>query len=186
MSEHLALVTNFNNPTNDLKTIKLYEGLINQNLVKDIAEEIESTLNESSNNVKTNKRVFNVTVELLQNICKHAENAEGNVKEKNVGYGIFALVTDGSKYYVKTGNFAKTGEAKSVIERINEFNVLSADEVKARYKDLIKASRISEKGGAGLGMIDIIKKTKNKIECKLELETTDFSYFIQQATVDIV
>ena len=184
MSENIALVSSFNNPLNNLKVIKLYNGVINQELVKDIAEEIEGVLDSTSNNVKTNKRVFNVIVELLQNICKHAEDS--SIKEKNVGLGVFILASDDVKYYVKTGNFAKTEEIDKVIKRINEFNNLSSDEIKTRYKELIKASRISDKGGAGLGMIDIIKKTKNKIDCKLEPPNGGYSYFIQQSTVDIV
>ena len=95
------------------------------------------------------------------------------------------LAGDGQKYYIRIGNVSKVEDAEIITKRLEEFNSLDEAELKAKYRELIKASRISEKGGAGLGLIDIIKKTKNKIDYQSTPLDSDYSFFIQQSSVNI-
>ena len=184
MVNYLNSVIEFNNSSNNLTIIKSYEGKVDQQLVKEFTEEIERLFESSDNQFKTNKKVFHVMVEMLQNVCKHSES--GGEKVKNVGEGVFVLASDNDKYYIRIGNVAKKEDANIVAKNLDEFNPLDESELKLKYRELIKASRISEKGGAGLGLIDIIKKTKNKIDYHISPINADHTFFIQQATVDIV
>lgn len=185
MDSHLASVIDFNNNGN-LTIIKSYEGRIDQEIVKDFTEEIEKLFDSTDNEFKTNKKVFHVMVEMLQNVCKHSET-DGE-KVSNIGKGAFVLASDDTNYYVRVGNISKNEDADNIIKKLDEFNPISdsPDDLKIKYRELIKASRISEKGGAGLGLIDIIKKTKNKIDYLKTPIDANLSYFIQQSTVEIV
>ena len=59
---------------------------------------------------------------------------------------------------------------------LDHINSLDLDGIKALYKEKIKASRLSETGGAGLGFIDMVKKTKNKLV--YSFKETDLQIFL--------
>ena len=185
MTKYLDSLIAYGAISDDLKIIKSYEGRIDQDLVKSFTEDTERyfELPENSHILKSGKKVFHVMVELLQNVCKHSE-VEGD-KEPNIGQGSFVLCHNGDSYYVCIGNIAKIEDAKTITTRLDEFNNLDESELKVKYRELIKASRISEKGGAGLGLIDIIKKTKNKIEYQTNSIDKNLTYFMQKSKIDI-
>ena len=49
---------------------------------------------------------------------------------------------------------------------------------------MLSSSEFSSKGGAGLGLIEMAKKTGNKLDYDFVPVDTDFSYFILSKTVD--
>ena len=53
-----------------------------------------------------------------------------------------------------------------------------------QYKKRIKESRISDNGGAGLGLIDIVKKTKNQIEFDVKPMADNTSFVILMSKVN--
>jgi len=67
---------------------------------------------------------------------------------------------------------------------LDKFNSLNPDEIKEEYKKMIKESRLSEKAGAGLGFIDIVKKTGNNIEYHFEEVNNRTSFFIQKSKIN--
>ena len=56
--------------------------------------------------------------------------------------------------------------------------------IKEEYKKMVKESRISENGGEGLGLIDMIKKTKNKLKYHFEEINDNCSLIILTSSVD--
>lgn len=65
---------------------------------------------------------------------------------------------------VSTGNFVSKAKMKSLGQRIDRLNAMDADEIKQLYRDTINNRDFSEKGGAGIGMIDMRRKTGNKLQ----------------------
>ena len=61
---------------------------------------------------------------------------------------------------------------------------MDEEALKETYKKMIKESVLSEKAGAGLGFIDIIKKTGNKVEFHFEPIDDKVSFFIFKTKVD--
>jgi hypothetical protein len=49
-------------------------------------------------------------------------------------------------------------------EKIKRINRSSHEEIKELYKFILNHQRISAKGGGGLGLVDIARKTGNKLE----------------------
>ena len=68
-------------------------------------------------------------------------------------------------------------------EKITHINTLSKDELKAYYKRMLKESKISKEGGAGLGFIDIARKTQNALSFDFHPIDGDYSFFIMSAKI---
>jgi len=47
---------------------------------------------------------------------------------------------------------------------LDEINNLQTDEIRNVYRQMLSNAQFSDKGGAGLGLIEMAKKTGNKLD----------------------
>lgn len=160
------------------RILLVYEGEVNQDITKAFTTMTQKNLDEDeTTSVPIKKRVYHVMVECLQNIGKHSDNIESGEPEVP-GNGIFLVSKTDRGFNVITGNPIANSKVEDVTNMLNKVNNMNEEEIKSYYKEMILASRISEKGGAGLGFIDIVKKTGNKIEYHFEKINNNTSFFI--------
>ena len=166
---------------NDIMLI--YEGEVNQDITKTFTSLTQKNLEESESNLPIKKRVYHIMVECLQNIGKHSDNPVSGLPEQP-GNGIFMVSKSTEGYFVVTGNPVANTRIDEITEMIETVNNMDKDEIKAYYKKMIRESRISEKGGAGLGFIDIVKKTGNKIEFHFKKINDVASFFVMKTFIN--
>src|SRR3972149_72887 len=141
----------------------VYEGEIRHQITKAFTSLTESNMAKESEANAVQKKVFHVMVECLQNISKHAENFEPD-EYLFAGRGIFMVSKGNDEYNVTTGNVVDNSRIEELTEMLNNINNLDRDGLKELYKNQMKEGRLSEKGGAGLGFIDIARKTGKKLD----------------------
>lgn len=159
-----------------------YEGEITHQITKAFTSLTENNMVRDEDYSSVQKKVFHVMVECLQNISKHADNQFNFVTSKD-GRGIFMVSKDEKEYNVTTGNVVKNDkidELKTMLERVNNLN---KDELNQLYKQKIKEGRLSEKGGAGLGFIDIARKTGQKLVYSFLKIDEEKSFFVLTTTI---
>lgn len=143
----------------------VYEGKITHQITKAFIALTESDMAERQESEELKKLVFHVMVESLQNITKHGGIVDEDKGEE--GRGIFLVSKYDNSYSVLTGNVTKPENANELKEILDKVNGCSADELKKLYREQIKKGRkLGEKGNAGLGFIDIARKTGNDIDYK--------------------
>ena len=74
---------------------------------------------------------------------------------------------------IRSGNKDK----KDISRRIDKINTSDEDELKKIYRDTITNGIFTEKGGAGLGFIEMAKITTNSLEYSFKNLDKGFSYF---------
>ena len=68
---------------------------------------------------------------------------------------------------------------------IDNINSLNKDDLNALYKKQIREGTLSEKGGAGLGLIDIARKTGRQLDYQfLPLEDNENYFFLLKVRID--
>ena len=154
-----------NKPDGDI--ILFYKGNVDSDVINNILDSVEDkmvTMNEQS---RLRKKVYNVLVESLQNLYHHVdrvpEDFEDQLSEK---YGMVSVRKVDSGYKILTGNFVLSENVEKLEEKIRRINRSSHEEIKELYKFILNHQRISAKGGGGLGLVDIARKTGNKLEYK--------------------
>ena len=157
-----------------------FKGSITSELLTSILQIMETKMEDLHEAPRTRKKVFNVLVECLQNLYHHIDEfeVEGDaieVLEKKSA--IFSISRNVECYYIVTGNFVSTVNVDKLTDRINKINDFSRDELKAFYKKVLNNGEISEKGGGGLGFIDIAKKSGEKLEYSLKEIDENYSFF---------
>ncbi|PLX05560.1 MAG: hypothetical protein C0594_07080 [Marinilabiliales bacterium] len=170
------------------KTMKLneinlvYEGEITHQITKAFTSLTEASMEKEDEPSGVQRKVFHVMVECLQNISKHAENSTV-LNDPLEGRGIFMVSRGDDMYKVTTGNVIDNTKVEHLREFIDHINSLNKDELKLLYKKQIKEGRLSEKGGAGLGFIDIVRKTGQPLDVHFLPVNENASFFILISTI---
>lgn len=165
------------------KILLVYEGEVNQDITKAFTTLTQKNLEEDDGaSLPIKKRVYHVMVECLQNIGRHSDNVDSGEPEVP-GNGIFMVSKSELGFSVITGNPIANRKIEEVTEMLNKVNSMDQEQIKAYYKEKMLASRISEKGGAGLGFIDIVKKTGNQIDFHFEKINDVTSFFIVKTLI---
>lgn len=175
-------VMQFHQTMVEKKLTLVYEGEVNQSITKAFVAMAERNMDETEQDLAVKKRVYHVMVECLQNICKHADDMETGAPDIP-GSGIILVSEDKEEYTVTTGNVIANERMETILEILQEVNTLDRSELKELYKKQIKESRLSLKGGAGLGFIDIAKKTGNGLVYHFEPLNDITSFFILKTTI---
>lgn len=131
----------------------------------------------------TMKKVYNVMIECLENLTKHGQQEENTDKKHPA---IFIFGNDDHSYYLATGNTVKPEEVESLKEKIDKANSLDRKGLREWYNQILMGDEgVSDRGGAGLGIIDIAMKSGNPLEYEFRDLDTGFNFFILKVKVDI-
>jgi hypothetical protein len=75
------------------------------------------------------------------------------------------------------GNYIKNEAVRELRERIDKINELDYEELKKLYRFKLENGSFHAGGGAGLGIIDIARKSGTKISYNFEVINTSYSFF---------
>jgi hypothetical protein len=135
--------------------ILCFQGDFNQDLVNAILILAERGPDVQNSSTVVRARVFSVLVECMQNIRKYgAPSSSSDLKP-----GIVIVCIDSKGYTLKTGNFVENSEIPALKARLDEVIKLNKDELKDLHKKVLGETKLSEKSGAGLGLISIGRKS---------------------------
>jgi hypothetical protein len=87
-------------------------------------------------------------------------------------------------YTVTTGNVLPSSGINDLKIKLEEINNLKTKEIRAIYRKMLNTAEFSEKGGAGLGLIEMARQTGNKIDYDFIKLDSEYSFFILSKTVD--
>ncbi len=186
-SEYMNFVVNFHKMMLDKKITLVYEGEVTQEITKAFTSMTEKNLDKVEEDGKIKKKVYHVMVECLQNISKHADDdaqtASDSLEEGLAKTGIFLIGNDQNQYFITSGNGISNDNIPALKSLIDNINSLNQDELKQLHKEKMRETAISDKGGAGLGFIDIARKTGNPLEYHFEPIDENNSFFLLKTII---
>lgn len=144
----------------DDEVLLSYFGQLDQSLTYILSSKVETILEAHEASRSVVKRIFNILIESLQNVRLHSFRSP--VKEELVGV---IIVKQERHFKVVVMNLADDNAKLILASRISEVNAMSKVELKKKYMDTMTNGVISDKGGAGLGIITIALKTDHKVSC---------------------
>lgn len=157
--------------------ILVYEGEFTQEITKSVLAMAERNMDSTGEESSIKRKVFNIMVECLQNIVKHADEV------KNHQSAIFIIGRQQDEYIVMSGNPIKKENVNALKERLDRINSLDKEGLKNLYKDIIKNTEISDKGGAGLGFVDMARKSGRKLEYEFPDMDDAHAFFCLKSTI---
>ena len=156
-----------------------FSGHFTPELITSMLAMTKSSVSKST----TLKKVYNIIIECLENLTKHGAPSEEQKKEFP---SIFIFGNDDDYYYVSTGNTISDAEVEPLKAKLDKVNSLDRKELRAWYNDVImNGEGISDKGGAGLGIIDVAMKSGNQLEYEFNRLRPGFQFYVLKVKVDI-
>jgi phosphate uptake regulator len=165
-----------------IKDISLvFEGQITHQVMKALTGLVEEQLDDVEDD-RVLRRVYHVMVESLQNINRHAESYEYR-GHPYPGTGLVLVAKNKERFQVTTGNIVETGHVDEIAMFLGKLNNMDADTLDEHYKKQMREGIMSPKGGAGLGFIDIRRKTGNPLDYSFVKIDDETSFFIFTSTI---
>jgi hypothetical protein len=162
----------------DERLMFVYRGIVtNENSIP-LLMLLEKEMENSEFGFVGRKRLFMFVLESLQNVSRHSD------KSQMAGMSLVVYSKVDGGYTVTTGNVIPSSNIEHLKKRLDEINNLETSEIRNVYRQMLSQSEFSTKGGAGLGLIEMAKKTGNKLDYDFVELDTENSYFILSKTVD--
>lgn len=161
------------------KVLVSHVGELNQDMVNTISSIVETQMENLGVSKNAVKRIFNIVIEALQNICLHGE-------KDNNGYQMtyFIIGKKGNEFNIYSGNIISNSRVDSLNRRLNAIKSLSDTELKKHYMEVLSNGELSVKGGAGLGFLTIQLKSNKTMDFEFQTLNRDFSLFSLHSKVE--
>ena len=157
----------------------VYHGEFSHDTMKMFTSMTEKDLDKVNEEKSIRRKVFHVMVETLQNMTRHSDEYNDETNDQ-IGNGLFIIGKKEGSYYIITANKIKADKIDPLRTSIDKINAMNKEELKQLYKKQIKEGKLSEKGGAGLGLIDIARKTGQKLDYQfLPLDMENYFFLLK-------
>jgi len=160
----------------------VYRGAFTQNITDNILALAEIGLDKAGESQKIKRRVYLIMVEGLQNITKH-QDSKTQAFDKS---GFFHILKKGSTFFITTANLIQNEKREVLTSHLERINNLEKEDLKKFYKQVLTKGEISSKGGAGLGLIEIARKSGRKLSYDFKSFNDEFCFFYLHTEVGTI
>lgn len=161
------------------RVIFCYSGPISHSTIEGIGSTLRLDLKIEEADMNTSQKIFSVFIEQMQNILNYSEEKIVNDKqlEKELRVGVLVIGQVDDKFYVYCGNKIYNKDIDKIKGMIDEISGLSKEELKVLYKKRRKGEPAEGSKGAGLGLIEMARKSGRPIEYSFKKLNDEFSFF---------
>ncbi|MCB9334624.1 MAG: hypothetical protein H6586_00625 [Flavobacteriales bacterium] len=154
-----------------------FKGEVTSDLLTSILQIMETKMETLDEPPKIKKKVYNILVECLQNLYHHIDE-DDKLTAQNEKSALFMIRKEqDGEYSIMTGNYIAQENVNNMKDRLDRINAMDKEELKDYYKEVLNNGEMSAKGGGGLGMIDIARKSGRKLEYNFAPVDDKFSFF---------
>lgn len=164
----------------ELNNLVEYKGSLTFPVIEELLLSTKEKIESMDLEFPVYRRLYAIMVECLENSLKHQIILSQPLKHKTTEV---MLSSSDDEFIFSIGNYITHDKVNELITKINEVNSLNLDGLNKMYRESIMKTRISEKGGAGLGIIEIARNSRKQIKYFIHREENDFSFFIFEVSL---
>jgi len=133
-----------------------FKGAIAYETVNKLIRQLQDEFSKRNFPIKLYKRILVVMIELLENIYKYCD-AKCLSEYTDESFPEILIEKSEDFFIIRASNPLTHDKAKKLEERLNLMNSLDRSGLMETYKKTITNGTFNEKGGAGLGLLEIAK-----------------------------
>lgn len=153
----------------------IYQGQFSEAMTERIISMSEFNLESLDEFSKMKKKISFLMAESFQNVIRHGGDVV--VKEKTENRGMFWVRKNGKIFTIVSANFIHNDQIEYLDTKLKEINQLEPIELKKLYLEILSNSELSQKGGAGLGLIEMARRSGHSLQYSFEKYNDRLSYF---------
>ncbi|WP_313515067.1 biofilm regulation protein kinase SiaB [Pseudomonas sp.] len=143
-----------------------FNGPISRSLIEEIGNALRNYLAADHAHPSSAMDVFAVYIEMTQNI-RHYSKVK-NWSDQEAGATVVVARNDAGRYVVSAGNLIEAADGENLMRAVKELAELDKSQLKAMYKEQLRRPRDENVvSGAGLGLIDIARKSSEPLQATL-------------------
>ena len=155
----------------------IYLGRFDNSVLGMATELWKGYMAKSSDSEGQKNKVSFLMIESFQNILRYG--LSGRPEDETSGE-IFVVRRRNRSYYITSGNYVDNAKISNIKEKLERVNSMNADELKQIFVETLTNKQLSKEGGAGLGFVEMIRKTKEKLDFKFVPIDDKRSFFFFQ------
>ncbi len=156
------------------RVLMTFKGAFSQELLVQIGELVKL---QQGNNSKVQK-MFAVFVEMAQNILYYSAEKEIRSDGKEVGVGMIVIRENEKSFVITSGNAIEKEKAEEIGKYCSQLIAMTPEELKALHQKKRLEEPPKGSKGAGLGLIEMIRKSDEKAEFLITQIDEQRSFFI--------
>ncbi|MCL2764348.1 MAG: SiaB family protein kinase [Treponema sp.] len=166
----------------------IYSGPIWSDGIDGMAEIMKKRLEFDDMPYTASKSVFSIFVEQINNMMMYSAEKEKKINaercETEIVKGVFILGLQEDTYFIQTGNLVTNSNAEILKKRIDHLNSLDKKQLRQYHKERMNAENDNpESHGAGIGLIEVARRSTSPIEYSLNPRGDKMQYFTMYLTV---
>jgi hypothetical protein len=176
-------IKNFYELLDKEKILFSYKGMLDGDLIDYILQMVDKRLKNVKIKKSVRKKVINVLVECIQNSYHYAnqKDSEGDSESKNSSFIVVSQTP--VDFIVYTGNYVSPHEAEKLDTQLEAVNAMDESDLREYYIKNLNKDNYPQVGGAGLGLVDISRRSGNKIIYNFDEISDDSLLFSMQVKV---
>lgn len=152
-----------------------------QQTTRSVLSEAEGILKASDAAEKVKRKVFMVMAESLQNIMKHTDNAPLRTCNKKA---LILLEETAYDYTVISQNAVSGNKVAALRKKLHFINTLTKTDLKDVYRMAIQSDYLVKNGSAGLGLVDMARKSGQKFTFNFREMIQGYYFFLLKVKIN--
>jgi hypothetical protein len=147
-----------------------FSGTISQSITSIMVETAKQQLEDSGENSKMTRNMFLIAVEQLQNIMSYsnAKSIQDGNRYTSPGVLVIGFDKDKDKYYINSSNEIVEADKAIISQKIDHINSMEKSDLRQYLRDKLRSAEDSHNRGAGVGIIEMAKRSSEKLEYDFE------------------
>ena len=155
----------------------VYQGDFSDGITEKIIALSEYSIDSGNEMLEMRNKVSFVIVECFQNIVRHGNDTQTKANRTVTFPGLFSTRNTQDCIYIASANLIENEQVPLLKDKLENLNNLDKEQIKALYMDILTTGELSDKGGAGLGLVEMARKSENPLEFIFENENDKLSLF---------
>ena len=155
-----------------------YLGIFNDKITDMLIELSEEYTSKKENLKKISKKTSFLIAESFQNVIRHGVTSKISYNDKNETKDFFQISVFEDRLLISSVNLIENRFVEKFEQEIEQINSLDQNQLKDFHLKLLENNQMSDKGGAGLGIIEMVRKSGLPLKKKFVPVSKDISLAI--------
>ena len=157
----------------------LYQGSFSDEITDRILDLSEYNLNNKAELYRLSNKVSFLMAECFQNIVRHGDHPDIPIRSSRKT-GLFITRNIGTAFFISSANLIFNEDIEPLKSKLDTINQLDKEELRELYLEVLGNKKINAKGGAGLGLIEMARRSGQKLDYNFVRINNQYSFFYLQ------
>jgi hypothetical protein len=161
-----------------------FNGVLIHSFMVQLGQVLKTKMSLFNVDKNLESKIFSTVIEQAQNIIFYSDERlpVPALNEEMVGVGTITVGMEDGHYFVICGNMIANGKVEKLNQKLTTIQKMNQDELKQYYKEQRRMTPDADSKGAGIGFIEMARKSSRVIEFAFRKLDEQNSYFTIKAT----